>query len=87
MALFGFLPAFILSSLTGAAIAFVLLKVFLRNSYLEGKPFGTAFFLNHSASSVFFVSLPKIQTTKAPISTEMVNIVKIVVIDDFSATI
>lgn len=37
VALFGFLPAFSLSSLTGAAIAFVLLKMFLKNSYLEGK--------------------------------------------------
>ncbi|CAH0345797.1 energy coupling factor transporter S component ThiW [Bacillus sp. CECT 9360] len=37
VALFGFLPAFMLSSVTGAAIAFILLKIFLKNSYLEGK--------------------------------------------------
>lgn len=37
VALFGFLPAFTLSSVTGAAIAFILLNIFLKNSYLEGK--------------------------------------------------
>jgi energy coupling factor transporter S component ThiW len=36
VALLGFLPAFMLSSLTGAAIAFILLNIFLKNSYLEG---------------------------------------------------
>ncbi|MFD0048060.1 energy coupling factor transporter S component ThiW [Actinomycetes bacterium NPDC127524] len=35
IALFGFLPAFILSSFTGAIIAFILLKVLLKNSYLK----------------------------------------------------
>lgn len=36
VALFGFLPAFSISSLAGASIAFILLKVFLKNKYLEG---------------------------------------------------
>ncbi|MDQ0217354.1 energy coupling factor transporter S component ThiW [Peribacillus cavernae] len=40
VALLGFLPAFTLSSFTGATIAFVLLKIFLKNSYLEGKIYG-----------------------------------------------
>ncbi|RFU66563.1 energy coupling factor transporter S component ThiW [Peribacillus glennii] len=40
VALFGFLPAFVLSSFTGAAIAYILLKIFLKNTYLEGKIHG-----------------------------------------------
>ncbi|MGE7781300.1 energy coupling factor transporter S component ThiW [Peribacillus sp. NPDC097264] len=35
-ALFGFLPAFLLSSLTGAIIGFLLLKVLLKNHYMKG---------------------------------------------------
>ncbi|WP_409305134.1 energy coupling factor transporter S component ThiW [Peribacillus sp. SCS-155] len=34
--LFGFIPAFIFSSFTGAAMAFMILKIFLKNRYLEG---------------------------------------------------
>ena len=34
-ALFGFLPAFLLSSLFGSLLAFLLLKILLKNHYLK----------------------------------------------------
>jgi energy coupling factor transporter S component ThiW len=36
MTLFGFIPSFLISSLSGSAIAFILLKIFIKNRYLEG---------------------------------------------------
>ncbi|MGE7764219.1 energy coupling factor transporter S component ThiW [Peribacillus sp. NPDC096540] len=35
-ALFGFLPAFLLSSFVGATLAFILLKTLLKNHYIKG---------------------------------------------------
>jgi energy coupling factor transporter S component ThiW len=35
-ALFGFLPAFMLSSFAGAILAFILLKILLKNNYMKG---------------------------------------------------
>ncbi|MGG4264960.1 energy coupling factor transporter S component ThiW [Peribacillus simplex] len=35
-ALFGFLPAFMLSSFVGAFLAFILLKILLKNNYMKG---------------------------------------------------
>lgn len=35
-ALFGFLPAFMLSSFAGSILAFILLKILLKNNYMKG---------------------------------------------------